>query len=109
MHRQKLYIIGHNPNTLSEAEEFLRAGANALEPDICYDPEKPERFFVSHGTIGAHPFTAEHSLVAYLTGLRELLTNTSNNFNLALIAFDTKTPSFDINEFVAQATDCLGD
>jgi hypothetical protein len=100
MHRQKLYIIGHNPNTLSEVEEFLRAGANALEPDICYDPKKPERYFVSHGTIGANPFTAEHSLVTYLTGLRQMLTDPANNFNLALIAFDTKTPSFDINEFI---------
>jgi hypothetical protein len=100
MHKQKLYIIGHNPNTLQEAEDFLRAGANALEPDICYDAEKPERFFVSHGTIGSNPFTAEHSLVTYLAGLRQLLGDPANNINLALIAFDTKTPSFNINEFI---------
>jgi hypothetical protein len=100
MHKQKLYIIGHNPNTLQEAEGFLKAGANALEPDICYDAGKPERFFVSHGTIGSNPYTPEHSLVTYLSGLRQMLTDPANNFNLALIAFDTKTPSFDINEFI---------
>lgn len=100
MQKQKLYIIGHNPNTLREAEDFLRAGANALEPDICYDATKPERFFVSHGTIGSNKFIPENSLVTYLTGLREMLTDTANGFNLALIAFDTKTPTFDINDFL---------
>ena len=100
MQKQKFYIIGHNPNTLREAEDFLRAGANALEPDICYDATKPDRFFVSHGTIGSNKFIPENSLVTYLTGLREMLTDTAKGFNLALIAFDTKTPTFDINEFL---------
>lgn len=100
MQKQKFYIIGHNPNTLQEAEEFLRAGANALEPDICYDASRPDRFFVSHGTIGSNKFIPENSLVTYLTGLRKLLADPANHFNLALIAFDTKTPAFDINEFL---------
>lgn len=100
MQKQKFYIIGHNPNTLREAEEFLRAGANALEPDICYDATKPERFFVSHGTIGSNKFIPENSLVTYLTGLREMLAKADNRFNLSLIAFDTKTPAFDINDFL---------
>lgn len=99
MQKQKLYIIGHNPNTLAEAEEFLRAGANALEPDICFDPERPERFYVSHGTIGSNEFIPENSLVTYLAGLRRLIADPANNFDLALIAFDVKTPTFDINEF----------
>ena len=105
MQKQKFYIIAHNPNTLREAEDFMKAGANALEPDICFDESKPGEFFVSHGTFGSNPFTAEHSLVTYLTGLRILITNTSNNFNLALIAFDTKTPAFDINKFIRVVVD----
>lgn len=100
MQKQKLYIMGHNPNTLQEAEEFLRAGANALEPDICFDPERADRFYVSHGTIGSNEFIPENSLATYMQGLRRLVTDPSNGFNLALIAFDVKTPTFDINEFV---------
>ncbi len=100
MQKQKFYILGHNPNTLREAEEFLRAGANALEPDICFDAARPGRFFVSHGTIGSNEFIPENSLVTYLAGLRRLITDPGNDLNLALIAFDIKTPSFDINEFV---------
>src|SRR5258707_585351 len=105
MQKQKFYIIAHNPNTLGEAEDFMKAGANALEPDICFDENKPGQFFVSHGTFGANPFTEEHSLVTYLTGLRKLITDPQNNFNLALIAFDTKTPSFDINKFIKLVVD----
>jgi hypothetical protein len=105
MQKRKFYILGHNPNTLREAEEFLRAGANALEPDICFDAERPERFFVSHGTIGSNEFTLENSLVTYLTGLKELITNPDDGLNLALIAFDIKTPAFDINEFVRVVSD----
>jgi hypothetical protein len=100
MQKRKFYVIGHNPNTLEEAEEFLRAGANALEPDVCFDAARPERFYVSHGTIGANPFTPEHSLVNYLRGLRAMLADGANDYNLALIAFDIKTPTFDINELV---------
>jgi len=28
------YIVGHNPNTVHDAEVALQAGANALEPDV---------------------------------------------------------------------------
>ena len=100
MQKRKFYIIAHNPNTLAETEEFLKAGANALEPDVCFDAGKPERFFISHGTFGSNPFDAEHSLVAYLRGLKAMLTDASKGYGLALIAFDVKTPTFDINEFL---------
>ena len=100
MQKRKFYIIGHNPNTLDEAEGFLRAGANALEPDVCFDAARPERFYVSHGTVGSNPFTAEHSLVNYLRGLRAILADGANGYGLALIAFDIKSPVFDINELV---------
>jgi hypothetical protein len=105
MHKQKFYIMGHNPNTLEEVAEFLQAGANALEPDICFAADLPGQFFVSHGGIGSNEFIPENSLAAYLTGLKELLTDPKNNFNLALIAFDIKMPSFDINEFIKQVFD----
>jgi hypothetical protein len=98
--KQKFYIMGHNPNTLQEAADFLGAGANALEPDICFDSGKPERYFVSHGGIGSNEFIPENNLVTYLSGLRRLITDDANQYNLALIAFDIKTPSFDINEFI---------
>ncbi len=100
MQKQQFFIIGHNPNTLHEAADFMKAGANALEPDICFDAAKPGQFFVSHGTIGSHAFTPENSLVTYLTGLKKLITDPHNSFNLSLIAFDIKTPSFDINKFI---------
>ena len=100
MQKQKFFIMGHNPNTLQEAEDFLKAGANALEPDVCFDADKPGQFFVSHGGPGSNAFIPENSLVVYLTGLRKLLTEPENNFNLALVAFDIKTPSFDINKFI---------
>lgn len=100
MQKRKFYIIAHNPNTLRAAEDFLQAGANALEPDICFDAARPERFYVSHGTPGSNPFTQEHSLVNYLRGLVAMLADESKDYNLALIAFDIKSPDFDINEFV---------
>jgi hypothetical protein len=101
--------MGHNPNTLQEAADFLRAGANALEPDICFDGEKPDQFFVSHGGFGSNEFIPSNSLVTYLTGLRKLLTDPVNIFNLALIAFDIKTPSFDINQFIKIVFDNFSD
>ena len=100
MQKQKFYIMGHNPNTLQETADFLKAGANALEPDICFDANLPGQFFVSHGGFGSNEFIPENSLVTYLTGLKKLITDPANNFNLALIAFDIKTPSFDINQFI---------
>lgn len=109
MQKRKFYIIAHNPNTLEEAEEFLRAGANALEPDVCFDASRPERFYVSHGTIGSNPFDAEHSLVNYLKGLRAMLSDAARGYNLALIAFDIKSPEFDINEFVRIVSDNFSD
>jgi hypothetical protein len=100
MQKQKFYVMGHNPNTLQEAADFMKAGANALEPDICFDADLPGQFFVSHGGFGSNEFITENSLVTYLTGLKKLITDPANKFNLALIAFDIKTPSFDINHFL---------
>jgi hypothetical protein len=34
--KRKFYIIGHNPNYISQAQNALKNKANALEPDIVY-------------------------------------------------------------------------
>ena len=94
--RQKrpFYIIGHNPNTIEEAEEFLQLGANALEPDIIY---KEHQFYVSH----LHPLFYDDVLTveAYLQALKNLISK--GRYNLALLVFDLKDTDFDINHFFA--------
>jgi hypothetical protein len=95
------FVIGHNPNTLNEAVQCLRDGANGLEPDVCYDADSNAFFvheqlpllpkFISKWIYGGVP------LVDYLAGLKEHLTNTPGA-NLALIALDLKQPYiYDIN------------
>jgi hypothetical protein len=50
LEKQKFYIIGHNPNTLEHARGYLEAGANALEPDVCFSAKSshPDHYYVSH-------------------------------------------------------------
>jgi hypothetical protein len=105
LQKRKFYIIGHNPNTIDEAKAFLDAGANALEPDICFDVDEPDQYYVSHGGPGSNDMIPEHSLVKYLTDLRHLITGVTgaSPYNLALINFDIKTadePGFEINKFI---------
>jgi hypothetical protein len=107
--KRKFYIIGHNPNTLKEAEGFLKAGANALEPDIRYRKDLADTWYVAHDEIelvgldnaGLHA----RSLGVYLDGLRQMIGpapgGTKPRYNLALINFDIKVPEFDINSFVS--------
>jgi hypothetical protein len=96
MQRRKrpFYIIAHNPNTIKEAEEFLQAGANALEPDIVF---AENRFFVSH----SHHASYEDipTLETYLRDLQDLLA--AKKYNLALLIFDMKDTDFDVNDFLA--------
>ena len=103
--KQKFYIVAHNPNTVAEAEEYLKAGANALEPDVCFssNPSHPDRYYVSHDHVssnaGSHDFDHEHSLAVYMRNLKDLILR--NNFKPALIWFDYKDgPSGDINEML---------
>lgn len=89
------YAIAHNPNTLAEVAAYLDAGANALEPDICFVSGHPETYYVAHDhTPFSTPFNAAHSLRAYLQGLRALMTPDAagrrRGAGLALIAFDYK-------------------
>src|SRR4051812_2030143 len=91
--KRSFYIIGNNPNTIEEAEEFLSNGANALEPDIVY---ADGQFYVSHNPHFSYkniPTVAE-----YLQQLKALLL--AKQFNLALIIWDIKNVDFDPNHFI---------
>lgn len=94
--RQKrpFYIIGHNPNTIEETEQYLHLGANALEPDVII---KDNQFYISH----MHPLNYDEvlTLEEYLEKLKKLITD--HPYNLALIIFDMKDTEFDINDFIS--------
>ncbi|CAN5254214.1 hypothetical protein BH09BAC3_BH09BAC3_19740 [soil metagenome] len=96
MLRQKrsFYIIGHNPNTLEEAKEFLDKGANGLEPDIVHCNGK---FYISHSPQSSYENI--QTVEEYLQGLKALLY--TRRYNLAIILWDLKVTDFDINEFMA--------
>jgi hypothetical protein len=105
---QKFYIIGHNPNTIGEAVDYLKNGANGIEPDICYVENTNEKFYVYEKL----PLIPEEiqdltrsiirgevpSLKNYLLALKDVL-RTNARLKLYFIAFDLKPPySYDINE-----------
>jgi hypothetical protein len=97
------YLIGHNPNSVASAARCLEAGANALEPDVCYEPKR-RRFHV-HEKIPLVPnwilrlFRRRLTLERYLDDLKGYLVETGRGSQLALIAFDLKPPyMFDLNE-----------
>lgn len=87
---RKFYIIGHNPNSVDDAIQCLRDGANAIEPDIRYLPEYDEKFFV-YDLATDNP--KRHLLKDYLIGLAAALK--VEQLNLALILFDLK-PSYSV-------------
>lgn len=83
--KRKFYLIGHNPDTLEEAQEQLQAGANALGPDVHYDEESGQ-FQVYH--LVPSPF-GDITLQDYLSGLKMLL-HENSSYRLSLLAFDLK-------------------
>jgi PLAT/LH2 domain len=100
--KQKFYIVAHNPNTRDDAQKYLEAGVNALEPDVCFSskPSHPDHYYVSHDHLSSDPdsydFDHEHSLANYMLGIKDLILR--NNYNLALIWFDYKdSPEGNIN------------
>lgn len=99
--RRPFYIIGHNPNTISEVRNCLAAGANGIEPDICHDTD-PAGFHMREQIAGgSHPNLRPEvlglSLETYLAGLHELLV-AEPSLELGLILFDLKPPyDYDIN------------
>ena len=99
---RRFYLIGHNPNSVAASVRCLEAGANALEPDVCYEPAE-DRFYV-HERISPVPdwvvrllrghLTLEH----YLAGLKTYLAQSGRAAQLALLAFDLKPPyTFDLD------------
>jgi hypothetical protein len=88
------YVIGHNPNSVRRAIRCLEEGANALEPDVCWE----RGAFYVHEKIPLVPgwllrlFRRSLTLAAYLRGLGEYLKEHQCGARLALIAFDLKPP-----------------
>jgi hypothetical protein len=46
------YIIGHNPNTIHLARQFIEGGANAIEPDVNVFAHDESRLCISHDVGG---------------------------------------------------------
>jgi len=101
---RKFYLIGHNPNSVPDAVACLSSGANALEPDVCFDPGSG-KFFVHDKLVNFLPSWIYRgpTLDSYLDGLVQALRQ-NPSLPLALIAFDLKTPySYDINALLYAA------
>jgi hypothetical protein len=104
LQKQKFYIVAHNPNIIDNAKKYLDAGANALEPDVCFSPKDihPDHYYVSHSHTpsdeDSYDFDQEHSLANYMRQLAALINSTERSYDLALIWFDYKdSPDGDIN------------
>jgi hypothetical protein len=77
------YVVGHNPNTVSDATDDVNDGANGLEPDVQVYEDHPDQLCISHGT--GEP--SAPTLVAYLDGIHQLA---ADNPQLSLVVFDCK-------------------
>ncbi len=77
------YVVGHNPNSIADALTAIKAGANALEPDINVYSASQGELCVSHGE--GDP-TAP-TLVKYLTDLHAIAVA---HPELALVVLDCK-------------------
>jgi hypothetical protein len=77
------YVVGHNPNTVSDAKDAVSGGANGLEPDVQIYEDHPDQLCISHGT--GEP--SAPSLAHYLDGIHKIA---AENPQLALIVFDCK-------------------
>jgi hypothetical protein len=91
---RQFFIIGHNPNKVSDAMNYLQAGANALEPDI---HSINGTYYMGEGTT-----STDLSLVDYLSGLG-LALQTNLALTPALIMFDTKNSNGNIQSLF----DCI--
>jgi hypothetical protein len=103
---RRFYLIGHNPNSVAAAARCLEAGANAIEPDVCFESAR-DTFYV-HEKIPLIPawilrlFRRRLTLRQYLAGLKAYLARTGRGRQLALIALDLKPPyTYDLNRLAA--------
>ena len=91
---RRFYLIGHNPNSVAAAARCLEAGANALEPDVCWERDD----FYVHERIPLVPawilrlLRKRLTLRQYLAGLTTYLARSGRGKQLALVAFDLKPP-----------------
>ena len=76
------YIVGHNPNTVSDAVDAVDGGANGLEPDVQVYEDDSSRLCISHGT--GEP--SAPTVAAYLDGVHAQLSSSG----LSLVVFDCK-------------------
>lgn len=104
------YIIGHNPNTVEDAAEYIEAGCNAIEPDIQWDDHwngsGEKTYYVSEDEFYPHqpqvnPHDQAHSLEVYLQRLARYLSMPDKTGLLSLIVFDVKDPFFSLQDFIS--------
>jgi hypothetical protein len=86
------YVMSHNPNTLEEVRAALKAGANALAPDINVYIDDPERLCISHNP----GLPSAPTLEQYLQDLHAIAQQPDSA--LSLVIFDCK-PSVSTPEF----------
>jgi hypothetical protein len=89
-----IYVIGHNPNTLAEADAYLSRGANAIEPDINII-SGTNQLCVSHGEGNKDTITIDD----YFTGLSKL----KSHNNLALVYLDCKPAVINYGKEILEA------
>ena len=77
------YVVAHNPNTISDVQAALDAGANAIEPDVNVYEDREDQLCISHGEgdIDAP------SLTKFLADLHDVAVKRSE---LCLVVFDCK-------------------
>lgn len=77
------YIVGHNPNSISQVLDALNQGANTVEPDVNVYADYEDQLCISHGE--GSPDAPE--LTAFLTDLH---TVAQERPELSLVVFDCK-------------------
>ncbi len=106
--QKKIYIIGHKANEISDAIDYLKEGANGLEPEICYIKNTKEKFYVyeklPESEIGMQELFQRimhgevPSLKNYLHALTDFLT-TNPRLRLSVLFIKLSHPyDYDINE-----------
>ena len=90
-----IYVIGHNPNTIEDVHNYLRLGANAIEPDINL-VSGTNNLCVSHDSGDANTISLDH----YMAQLNQLLVLYPN---LSLIYLDCKPSVLGMGKEILQS------
>jgi len=105
---KKIYIIGHKANAAGDTIEYLKEGANGLEPEICYVENTMEKFYVCGNLPGEEVGKQElfnriihgdiPSLKNYLHTLTDFL-RTNPRFRVSMLSLKLVPPcDYNINE-----------